>query len=443
MDLQCDQEFLPPSVSQEAHLAGRSAGVRAETSQAALADQAARQFFREDRLCALVTATGQILWITNAEGLAAEDVPTWRAYTGQSLQQIQGWGWLEAVHPEDRERTAHIWSQAVASRSLYEHHYRLRRHDGVYRTFLARGVPLLEADGSVREWVGCCTDITNYQQLVEERARQLAREREQLAASTASLQERLRESNAQLVAASLQAQQRAESLEEEKEGRETFISLVAHELRSPLTVLSGYIQLLERGTSGGEKQNEEALRKMREQASRLKRLIDDLLDVSRIASGHFAIKPVPTDLAALARKAVEEAQSTTTRHAIRLELPAEAIIGAWDRQRITQVFSNLLSNAIKYSAKGGEIHVIMQLEAEGVRVAVRDQGIGLTPPEIDRLFQPYTQLARTRQAAGNGLGLYITRGIIEAHGGRIWAASPGPDQGSMFTFILPYQTKSD
>ncbi len=249
----------------------------------------------------------------------------------------------------------------------------------------------------------------------------------------------LRESNAQLVAASIQAQQRAESLEEEKEGRETFISLVAHELRSPLTVLSGYLQLLERGKVDDGARRETALRKMREQTNRLKRLIDDLLDVSRIASGHFALEPEVTNLGVLARKVVEDAQATTQRHAIRLTLPGEAVIGVWDRQRIAQVLSNLLSNAIKYAPKGGDIQLMVRLEAERVWVEVQDQGAGLTPTEIDQLFQPYVRLDRTRQAVGNGLGLYIARGIVEAHGGRIWATSPGPDQGSIFTFTLPYQ----
>jgi len=260
-----------------------------------------------------------------------------------------------------------------------------------------------------------------------------------VAINAVSLQERLRLSNAQLVTASLQAQQRAESLEEEKEGRETFISLVAHELRSPLTVLSGYIQLLEQGKSNDETRRETALRKMREQSNRLKRLIDDLLDVSRIASGHFAIEPDTTDLAALARKAVEEAQSTTQRHTLRLILPEASLLGIWDRQRLAQVFSNLLSNAIKYSPQGGNIEVVIHCEDDGVQVVVQDQGAGLTSEEIDRLFQPYSRLDRTRHAAGNGLGLYLTRGIIEAHGGRIWATSPGPDQGSAFTFTLLYQ----
>ncbi|MHC1743127.1 MAG: PAS domain S-box protein [Syntrophobacteraceae bacterium] len=114
----------------------------------------------EERFRTLVTATSQIVWTTDSTGEVADDIPTWRVYTGQSEQEVKGWGWIEALHPEDRLQTAEIWNQAVRSKSLYDTEYRLRRHDGEYRLFSARGVPILEDDGGIREWVGTCTDIT-------------------------------------------------------------------------------------------------------------------------------------------------------------------------------------------------------------------------------------------------------------------------------------------
>ena len=122
----------------------------------------------EQRYYSLVAATSQMVWTTTAQGEVAGDIPSWRAFTGQSLEEIQGWGWSHALHPDDRERTAAIWSRAVSARSLYDTEYRIRRADGEYRYFAVRGVPVLEPNGGVREWVGTCTDITEHKRAEQE-----------------------------------------------------------------------------------------------------------------------------------------------------------------------------------------------------------------------------------------------------------------------------------
>ena len=116
----------------------------------------------EARYRSLVTASAQFIWTTNAEGEVLEDLPAWRAFTGQSYDEIKGWGWASALHPDDLERTQATWEHAVATCTLHETEYRMRRHDGEYRSFAVRGVPVTEADGSVREWVGACADITEH-----------------------------------------------------------------------------------------------------------------------------------------------------------------------------------------------------------------------------------------------------------------------------------------
>ena len=122
----------------------------------------------EERYRALVRATSSLVWTTAPDGQIV-DMPEWRAYTGQSVEQIEGWGWLNSLHPDDRERTAVVWQQAVDTRSFYETDYRIRRNDGVYVWHRARGVPVLGADGSIREWVGICLDITQRRQAEEKR----------------------------------------------------------------------------------------------------------------------------------------------------------------------------------------------------------------------------------------------------------------------------------
>jgi PAS domain S-box-containing protein len=122
----------------------------------------------EMRYRSLVTATAQIVWSTNPLGEVVDDMPTWRAYTGMTLEQILGSGWMDSLHPEDRKRTAEIWARSVRERSLYDTEYRVRRQDGEYRIFAVRGVPVQEDDGSIREWVGTCTDITERKRAEEQ-----------------------------------------------------------------------------------------------------------------------------------------------------------------------------------------------------------------------------------------------------------------------------------
>lgn len=126
------------------------------------ADEAVKK--SEARYRSYIEVTGQLAWTTDADGAVVEDIPAWRAFTGQSEEQVKGWGWTEAVHPDDRERAAQAWREAVARKGAYEVEYRMRRHDGIYRDFFTRGVPLFDASGGVHEWVGTSIDITELKQ---------------------------------------------------------------------------------------------------------------------------------------------------------------------------------------------------------------------------------------------------------------------------------------
>ena len=213
-----------------------------------------------------------------------------------------------------------------------------------------------------------------------------------------------------------------------------FLAMVTHELRSPLTALKGYAELMRRRG----RYDEGALETMLGQADLLQRLVGDLLDASSIEAGRLDLRPEATDLVALARGAVEQARALSAVHPIRLVAPDGPLEGHWDRARLGQVFANLLGNAIKYSPRGGEVVVRVEDLGPEAQVAVADRGVGLSAEALARLFgRFYRAEATAGQIRGLGLGLYITKGIVEAHGGRIRAESAGEGRGAVFSFTLP------
>jgi PAS domain S-box-containing protein len=164
----------------------------------------------EERYRAFTVATAQVVWITNAGGEVVVDLPSWRGLTGQSEEAIKGWGWIEAIHPDDRERAAQAWIKAVEAKSPYENEFRVRKYDGSYRLFFARGIPVLEADGSIREWVGTCTDITERKRAEAE----LKKHREHLAELVEERTAKLKRANEALEAEITERKQAAAALRE-------------------------------------------------------------------------------------------------------------------------------------------------------------------------------------------------------------------------------------
>ena len=221
--------------------------------------------------------------------------------------------------------------------------------------------------------------------------------------------------------------------------KDQFISIAAHELRNPLAGLKGYTELLwrEGQAEGLSERSLRMLRSIDEQADRLNELIGRLLDVSRFEIGRFELVRQPTDLVALAREVRDTLQATTSAHQLTLRANPETIVGEWDAGRLRQVFNNLVGNAIKY-APGGEVAIRLQQEDGQVDVFVRDQGPGISPDQIPHLFERFRQAGRTaaERAGGLGLGLYLARRIVEAHGGRIGVRSE-VGRGSTFWFTLP------
>ncbi|WP_306449549.1 sensor histidine kinase [Corallococcus interemptor] len=232
--------------------------------------------------------------------------------------------------------------------------------------------------------------------------------------------------------------------------RDQFLSMASHELRTPLTPLKATLELLirqaESGTANPERQRA-SLERLNRQVDRLTRLIGDMLDVSRLQSGRFALTVAPMDLAALAREVMERIQTTRPEREglLSLEVPDAPLVGRWDEQRLDQLLTNLVENALRYSPPGTPVVVRVFEEADAVRVEVEDRGIGIPAESLSQLFTPFFRArnAAEHYAGGLGLGLAICREIVERHGGRIGARSDGPGKGTCFTVWLPRAAVSD
>jgi len=229
-------------------------------------------------------------------------------------------------------------------------------------------------------------------------------------------------------------------LEELSQMKTEFVSLVSHELRTPLTSIMGFAQTL-RGMPGklDEEERAEFLGIIEQESNRLLVMINDLLDISRMEAGRtLSVDYKDVDLRALAEHVVRFQRVTTTSHGFLFEFPQDGLTVEADRDKVEQILTNLVSNAIKYSPKGGDVVIGAHAEGEEVVVYVRDQGLGMGPEEIGRLFQRYQRVDRDaiKGIRGTGLGLYLVRGLVEVHGGRVWAESQ-PGEGSTFYFSLP------
>lgn len=225
-------------------------------------------------------------------------------------------------------------------------------------------------------------------------------------------------------------------LEEARRRRDEFASAISHELKQVLSVLSGYAQLLRmwQGRELATKDFDKIVDTINSQSKRLNRLIDDMRDVSSLEAGRFVVVPELCELVAIARDILQARQSLTQIHRLVLDSTEPRIVGRWDCDRIRQVLDNLVDNAIKYSPKGGEVRVRISRQEQEVFIAVSDQGVGIARKELPHLFRPYARAQK--EIKGLGLGLFICKGIVEAHGGRIWVESQ-EGKGSTFYVSLP------
>jgi PAS domain S-box-containing protein len=356
----------------------------------------------ESRFQNMADAAPVLLWMSGTDGLCTFFNQTWLAFTGRALEEEWGVGWAEGIHFEDFQRCMDTYLASFNARKVFEMEYRLKRHDGEFRWILDRGTPRYGPGGKFAGYIGSCVDITDRKQL-----------------------------ETQLVKA--------------VRDRDDFLSIASHELRTPLTTLRLEIESLRRSlrlrpekalTSGQLARNVEVAGA---QTARLVALVENLLDVSRLASGRLELQTTEFDLSDLVTDVVNRLRPALEAARCPAEIVEQTtIVGKWDRLRLDQVLSNLLSNAIKYGA-GHAIEVRLRRGHAYARIEVRDHGIGIAADDQDRIFQRFERAASGTHYGGFGLGLWISREIVMALGGSIELES-APGKGSTFTVLLPLPT---
>jgi len=363
------------------------------------AEEALRE--SDERYRAAAATVSDLIWTNTADGLMAGEQRGWEAFTGQSREECQGHGWSKAVHPDEAQPTLEAWNLAVLEKRTFVFEHRVRRRDGEWRFCSVRAVPVVTADGTIREWVGVHTDITERKR-DEEKLRQLAAE-----------------------------------LSEAHRRKDEFLATLAHELRNPLAPIVNGLQLMKLA----EPQTAEKVHAMIDrQVTQLVRLVDDLMDVSRISLGKFQLRKERGQLADVLNSALETSRPLIEQmgHELTVTLPKQPLMVDADMTRLAQVFLNLLNNAAKYSDRGGHIHVNVERQGSEAVVTVKDTGIGIAADQLPRIFEMFTQVHSLEKSQGGlGIGLALVKRLVEMHGGRLEARSEGPGKGSEFVTRLP------
>jgi PAS domain S-box-containing protein len=367
---------------------------------------------REEHYRTLSEALPHLVLTCNSSGACDFVSKQWLEYTGLDRAASLGLAWLDAVHPDDREEVRRTWLKTVRSgASEYRHELRIRRHDGAWRWFDTRIVAMRDADGTVSKWFGSCTDIHSQREAIDERERLL--ESEQTARQAA---------------------------EEANRAKDRFLAMLSHELRTPLTPVLAGARMVEM-IPGLPEAARSGIAMIRRNVELEARLIDDLLDLTRVANGKLRLSHETVDLHEVIDSVLElfRSEIQVKQQDVHVDKAAQHHYVLGDRARLQQMLWNLIRNAAKFTPDGGHIYVRTRDERMHVQVSVEDTGVGIDPAQIGKLFNAFEQGSEnmSRQFGGLGLGLAITKALTDAHGGTVTAFSPGAHCGATFTITLP------
>jgi PAS domain S-box-containing protein len=365
-----------------------------------LAEEAVRA--SEERLRTLVTASSDVVYRLSS------DWTEMRHLDGRELiadtDQPSG-AWLDKyILPDDQPHVSAAIAEAIRTKSVFEMEHRVRRVDGSLGWTLSRAVPILDANGEIVEWFGAASDATRRKEA----------------------EEALRRSETKL--------------READHRKDEFLAMLAHELRNPLAPLRNMLEVMKRADGDGDLVRQ-ARDTMERQLEQMVRLVDDLLDVSRITRNRLELRKERVELAPVIHDVVEMCRPLVlcVGHEIAVTVPPEPIHLHADPVRLVQVFGNLINNSCKYTAPGGRIWLTAERQGNDVVVKVKDTGVGISPDKLNSIFEMFAQVDRSleRSQGGLGIGLTLAKRLVEMHDGSLTAHSEGPDRGSEFVVRLP------
>jgi two-component system CheB/CheR fusion protein len=350
----------------------------------------------EERFRVLAEASPALIWQVGDGGELRYLNGRFQDATGLAPDQLRAAGWQAVVHPEDSAEFLGALDAAREGRAPFQRRVRLTTAGGAWRWFESHALPWHAVGRDYRGHVGISIDVDD-------------------------------------------AVQAEDALKIADRRKDEFLAILAHELRNPLAPVSNALQLLRYSEGRG---NMDRLLEMAErQVRQMVRLVDDLMEVTRIKRGKIDLRRAPATLAEILGTAIESCQPGLEQagHQLVLHLPDETLMLDADKVRLTQVFVNLLNNAIKYTPGRGEIVLSAWRQGEQARVTVRDNGQGIPPDQLPRIFEMFAQPhgAGGRSESGLGIGLTMVRSLLEMHGGSVDAYSAGAGKGSEFVVCLP------
>jgi PAS domain S-box-containing protein len=342
----------------------------------------------------LANSVPAVVWTSKPDGKLDYISQRWYEKAPVSIDMALGSGWAETLHPDDEQRAWIAWRECLKTGNPYQIEFRLKDKDEQYRWWLVQAIALKDDAGQIIKWYGSNTDITDHKELERQ--------------------------------------------------KDNFLGVASHELKTPVTSIKAYAQVLEmKFRRAGDLKNASLLSKMDNQLNRLNNLIGDLLEVTKINTGRLEFNHRPFIFDDMVNEVIEDVQHTAIKHQIIKNLHcARQVTG--DKERIYQVVTNMLTNAIKYSPDAERVLVFTEDHGEEVKFCVQDFGIGINEYQKDKVFEQFYRVSGNKEHTfpGLGLGLYISAEIIKHLHGKIWVESV-EGEGSTFCFLLPKQHKEE
>ncbi len=372
-----------------------------DVSQQRRADAALRE--SEEKLRLLADTIPQLAWMARPDGYIFWYNRRWYEYTGTTPDQMSGWGWQSVHDPAVLPTVLEQWKGSIASGKPFDMVFPLKGADNQFRPFLTRVNPFRDDQGRLLNWFGTNTDISDIKRMEE-------------------------------------------ALRDADRRKDEFLATLAHELRNPLAPIRNSLNIL-RMTGGGGDEAQKLHEMMERQVAHMVRLVDDLLELSRISRGKIELQRQNVDISAIINHAVETSKPfiEAAGHELVVSLPSKPLTVNGDLIRLAQVFANLLNNSAKYSNPGGRITLTGSRDDSELVVSVRDTGIGIPHGMLERVFEMFAQVKNelSRTQDGLGIGLNLARTLVTMHGGSVEAHSMGLGHGSEFIVRLPLSVTSD